>query len=60
MPVLPLVERLTAEGSGLAGEPGVSYLIRAGGTRVLPGSAAGRTRLWPATPGTDLSDSSAR
>src|SRR5450631_3089547 len=25
--VLPLVERLTAEGSGLAGEPGVSYLI---------------------------------
>ena len=33
--VLPLVERLTAEGSGLAGEPGVSYLIRAGATRVL-------------------------
>jgi 7,8-dihydropterin-6-yl-methyl-4-(beta-D-ribofuranosyl)aminobenzene 5'-phosphate synthase len=33
--ILPLVERLTADGSGLAGEPGVSYLIRAGGTRVL-------------------------
>lgn len=33
--ILPLVERLTAEGSGLAGEPGVSYLIRAGATRVL-------------------------
>jgi 7,8-dihydropterin-6-yl-methyl-4-(beta-D-ribofuranosyl)aminobenzene 5'-phosphate synthase len=33
--VLPLVERLPREGSGLAGEPGVSYLVRAGGTRVL-------------------------
>jgi 7,8-dihydropterin-6-yl-methyl-4-(beta-D-ribofuranosyl)aminobenzene 5'-phosphate synthase len=33
--ILPLVERLTPEGSGLAGEPGVSYLVRAGGTRVL-------------------------
>ena len=31
--ILPLVERLTADGSGLAGEPGVSYLVRAGGIR---------------------------
>ncbi len=33
--VLPLVERLVPEGSGLKGEPGVSYLVRAGGRRVL-------------------------
>ena len=33
--IVPLVERLTPDGSGLAGEPGVSYLVRAGGTRVL-------------------------
>ena len=33
--ILPVVERLTASGSGLAGEPGVSYLVRAGGARVL-------------------------
>jgi 7,8-dihydropterin-6-yl-methyl-4-(beta-D-ribofuranosyl)aminobenzene 5'-phosphate synthase len=33
--ILPLVERLTPAGSGLRGEPGVSYLVRAGGTRVL-------------------------
>ena len=33
--ILPLVERLTPEGSGLTGEPGVSYLVRAGGRRVL-------------------------
>ena len=33
--ILPLVERLTAGGSGLKGEPGVSYLVRAGGRRVL-------------------------
>ena len=33
--VLPLVERLVPDGSGLVGEPGVSYLIRAGGMRVL-------------------------
>jgi 7,8-dihydropterin-6-yl-methyl-4-(beta-D-ribofuranosyl)aminobenzene 5'-phosphate synthase len=33
--ILPLVERLTSEGSGLRGEPGVSYLISAGGRRVL-------------------------
>jgi 7,8-dihydropterin-6-yl-methyl-4-(beta-D-ribofuranosyl)aminobenzene 5'-phosphate synthase len=33
--ILPLVERLTPDGSDLAGEPGVSYLIRAGGRRVL-------------------------
>jgi 7,8-dihydropterin-6-yl-methyl-4-(beta-D-ribofuranosyl)aminobenzene 5'-phosphate synthase len=33
--ILPLVERLTRSGSGLAGEPGVSYLVRAGRARVL-------------------------
>jgi 7,8-dihydropterin-6-yl-methyl-4-(beta-D-ribofuranosyl)aminobenzene 5'-phosphate synthase len=33
--ILPVVERLTREGSGLKGEPGVSYLVRAGGRRVL-------------------------
>jgi len=33
--ILPLVERLIRDGSGLAGEPGVSYLVRAGGTQVL-------------------------
>jgi 7,8-dihydropterin-6-yl-methyl-4-(beta-D-ribofuranosyl)aminobenzene 5'-phosphate synthase len=33
--ILPLVERLSRDGSGLAGELGVSYLVRAGGTRVL-------------------------
>lgn len=33
--ILPLVERLTRTGDGLAGEPGVSYLIHAGTTRVL-------------------------
>lgn len=33
--ILPLVERLTGDGSNLAGEPGVSYLVRAGGARVL-------------------------
>jgi 7,8-dihydropterin-6-yl-methyl-4-(beta-D-ribofuranosyl)aminobenzene 5'-phosphate synthase len=33
--ILPLVERLTPEGSSLRGEPGVSYLVRAGGKRVL-------------------------
>ena len=33
--ILPLVERLIPEGSGLNGEPGVSYLVRADGTRVL-------------------------
>jgi 7,8-dihydropterin-6-yl-methyl-4-(beta-D-ribofuranosyl)aminobenzene 5'-phosphate synthase len=32
---MPLVERLAPDGSGLAGEPGVSYLVRAGGMRVL-------------------------
>ena len=31
--ILPLVERLTPDGSGLNGEPGVSYLVRAGGRR---------------------------
>ena len=33
--IMPVVERLTAEGSGLRGEPGVSYLVSAGGRRVL-------------------------
>jgi 7,8-dihydropterin-6-yl-methyl-4-(beta-D-ribofuranosyl)aminobenzene 5'-phosphate synthase len=33
--IMPLVERLVPEGSGLRGEPGVSYLVRAGGRRVL-------------------------
>jgi 7,8-dihydropterin-6-yl-methyl-4-(beta-D-ribofuranosyl)aminobenzene 5'-phosphate synthase len=33
--ILPLVERLTLGGSGLHGEPGVSYLVSAGGQRVL-------------------------
>ncbi len=33
--ILPIVERLTREHSGLRGEPGVSYLVRAGATRVL-------------------------
>jgi 7,8-dihydropterin-6-yl-methyl-4-(beta-D-ribofuranosyl)aminobenzene 5'-phosphate synthase len=33
--ILPLVERLIPKGSDLAGEPGVSYLVRAGGMRVL-------------------------
>jgi hypothetical protein len=33
--ILPLVERLTRNGSGLTGEPGVSYLVRAGEVRVL-------------------------
>lgn len=32
--ILPIVERLTAA-PGLVGEPGVSYLITAGGTRIL-------------------------
>jgi hypothetical protein len=31
--ILPLVERLAGEGSGLRGEPGVSYLVSAGGER---------------------------
>lgn len=33
--ILPLVERLVPDGSGLRGEPGVSYLVRAGGRQVL-------------------------
>jgi hypothetical protein len=53
--VLPLVERLVPEGVGLTGEAGVSYLIRAGGTRVLfdcglsggkPQSALVTHRYW--------------
>jgi 7,8-dihydropterin-6-yl-methyl-4-(beta-D-ribofuranosyl)aminobenzene 5'-phosphate synthase len=47
--VLPLVERLTPGGTGsggLRGEPGVSYLVRAGGTRLLfdTGLSGGRAR----------------
>ena len=52
--ILPVVERLTASGSGLAGEPGVSYLVRAGGARVLltrACPAGSRNRRWRATPG---------
>jgi 7,8-dihydropterin-6-yl-methyl-4-(beta-D-ribofuranosyl)aminobenzene 5'-phosphate synthase len=33
--ILPLVERLTSDGSSLAGEPGVCYLVRAGQSRIL-------------------------
>ena len=33
--ILPLVERLIPQGAGLRGEPGVSYLVSAGGRRVL-------------------------
>src|SRR5215469_15194819 len=33
--ILPVVERLIPEGSGLSGEPGVSYLVRADRMRVL-------------------------
>lgn len=33
--ILPLVERLTSDGGGLAGEPGVCYLVHAGQTRIL-------------------------
>jgi 7,8-dihydropterin-6-yl-methyl-4-(beta-D-ribofuranosyl)aminobenzene 5'-phosphate synthase len=33
--ILPLVERLTSDGSRLRGEPGVSYLVRAGGAQIL-------------------------
>ena len=33
--VIPLVERLIPEGSRLRGEPGVSYLVSAGGQQVL-------------------------
>jgi hypothetical protein len=44
--ILPLVERLTVDGRGLVGEPGVSYLVRAGGTRLLfdSGLSGGRVR----------------
>lgn len=33
--ILPLVERLTRDGSSLAGEPAVCYLVRAGQTQIL-------------------------
>jgi hypothetical protein len=51
--ILPVVERLTADGSGLAGEPGVSYLVRAGGARVLfdSGLSGKPESRWRETPG---------
>jgi len=44
--ILPLVERLTGEVDDLAREPGLSYLVRAGNTRVLfdSGLSGGRVR----------------
>jgi 7,8-dihydropterin-6-yl-methyl-4-(beta-D-ribofuranosyl)aminobenzene 5'-phosphate synthase len=44
--ILPLVERLTVGGRGLIGEPGVSYLVAAGATRLLfdSGLSGGRAR----------------
>jgi 7,8-dihydropterin-6-yl-methyl-4-(beta-D-ribofuranosyl)aminobenzene 5'-phosphate synthase len=44
--ILPLVERLTVDGRGLIGEPGVSYLVRTGTTRLLfdSGLSGGRAR----------------
>jgi 7,8-dihydropterin-6-yl-methyl-4-(beta-D-ribofuranosyl)aminobenzene 5'-phosphate synthase len=44
--ILPLVERLTVGGRGLIGEPGVSYLVRTGATRLLfdSGLSGGRAR----------------
>jgi len=44
--ILPVVERLTADGRDLVGEPGVSYLVRAGNTRLLfdAGLSGGRVR----------------
>src|SRR3954469_11091237 len=33
--ILPIVERLTPPGSGLGGEPGVSYLVESGGMRLI-------------------------
>jgi len=44
--ILPLVERLTVDDVGLVGEPGLSYLVRAGGTRLLfdTGLSGGRAR----------------
>jgi metal-dependent hydrolase (beta-lactamase superfamily II) len=40
------VERLTVDGRGLLGKPGVSYLVRTGGTRLLfdAGLSGGRAR----------------
>jgi len=46
--ILPLVERLTRDGSGLVGEPGVSYLVRAAGTRVLFDSGLSGGKAWSA------------
>src|SRR5215471_16263946 len=46
--ILPLVERLTPEGSGLRGEPGVSYLVSAGGRRVLFDSGLSGGKPQPA------------
>jgi 7,8-dihydropterin-6-yl-methyl-4-(beta-D-ribofuranosyl)aminobenzene 5'-phosphate synthase len=43
--VLPVVERLTGDGQpALQGEPGVSYLLRAGGTRLLFDTGFNRQR----------------
>lgn len=44
--ILPLVERDTAGDEALRGEPGLSYLVRAGGTRLLfdVGLSGGRIR----------------
>ncbi|MFB9362247.1 MBL fold metallo-hydrolase [Actinoplanes nipponensis] len=44
--ILPVVERLTRDGGELVGEPGLSYLVRAGGTRLLfdVGLSGGRDR----------------
>jgi 7,8-dihydropterin-6-yl-methyl-4-(beta-D-ribofuranosyl)aminobenzene 5'-phosphate synthase len=59
--ILPVVERLTA-GGGLVGEPGLSYLVRAGASRLLfdAGLSGGRVRSALARNagelGVDLSD----
>ncbi|HXV94644.1 MAG TPA: MBL fold metallo-hydrolase [Pseudonocardia sp.] len=44
--ILPLVERVTPEGTDLRGEPGLSYLVRADGRTVLfdSGLSGGRER----------------
>lgn len=58
--ILPLVERLTVDGRGLIGEPGVSYLVRAGTARLLfdSGLSGGQARSALAhnagVPGVDL------
>lgn len=60
--IMPLVERLTVGDAGLIGEPGLSYLVRAGGRRVLfdSGLSGGRARSAlvhnAGTLGVDLGD----